>query len=43
MDLRYPIGEFRFEGPLTNDQRQAFIDTIEETPRPHACCGGRFE
>jgi hypothetical protein len=31
MDLRYPIGEFKFEGPLTNDQRQAFIDTIEET------------
>jgi hypothetical protein len=32
MDLRYPVGEFKFEGPLTNDQRQAFIDRIEETP-----------
>jgi uncharacterized damage-inducible protein DinB len=32
MDLRYPVGEFKFEGPLTNDQRQAFIDNIEETP-----------
>jgi hypothetical protein len=32
MDLRYPIGEFKFAGPLTNDGRQSFIDTIEETP-----------
>jgi uncharacterized damage-inducible protein DinB len=32
MDLRYPIGEFKFAGPLTNDERQALIDTIEETP-----------
>jgi uncharacterized damage-inducible protein DinB len=33
MDLRYPVGEFKFEGPLTDDQRQVFIDTIEETPK----------
>jgi hypothetical protein len=32
MDLRYPVGEFKFAGPLTGEQRQAFIDTIEETP-----------
>jgi exoribonuclease II len=32
MDPRYPIGEFKFAGPLTNDERQALIDTIEETP-----------
>jgi uncharacterized damage-inducible protein DinB len=32
MDLRYPIGEFKFEGPLTDDQRAAFIGKIEETP-----------
>jgi len=32
MDLRYPIGPFKFAGPLTADQRQACIDQIEETP-----------
>jgi hypothetical protein len=32
MDLRYPIGEFKFEGPLTDPERQAFIGRIEETP-----------
>jgi uncharacterized damage-inducible protein DinB len=32
MDLRYPIGEFRFEAPLTDEQRQTCIDTIEQTP-----------
>lgn len=32
MDLRYPIGEFKYEGPLTDDQRAAFIGKIEETP-----------
>jgi uncharacterized damage-inducible protein DinB len=32
MDLRYPIGEFEFKGPLTDDQRAAFIGKIEETP-----------
>jgi len=32
MDLRYPIGEFKFEAPLAQDQRQAFIEKIEQTP-----------
>lgn len=32
MDLRYPIGEFKFEAPLTDDQRQDCILKIEETP-----------
>lgn len=32
MDLRYPIGEFKYEGPLPDDQRSAFIGKIEETP-----------
>ncbi|HVF92363.1 MAG TPA: bacillithiol transferase BstA [Blastocatellia bacterium] len=32
MDLRYPIGTFRFDGPLTAEQRGACIDRIEETP-----------
>ena len=32
MDLRYPIGEFKFEGPLTNDARRDFIDKIADTP-----------
>jgi hypothetical protein len=32
MDLRYPIGPFEFKGPLTDDERQIFIDKIEQTP-----------
>ena len=32
MGLRYPIGEFKFEGPLAQDQRQALIEKIEQTP-----------
>ena len=32
MDLRYPIGEFKFEAPLTDHQRQACIMKIAETP-----------
>jgi hypothetical protein len=32
MDLRYPIGEFKFEGPLTDNARQDLINKIEETP-----------
>jgi uncharacterized damage-inducible protein DinB len=32
MDLRYPIGEFKFEPPLTSDARQACITKIENTP-----------
>lgn len=32
MDLRYPIGQFKFEGPLTNAARQDLISKIAETP-----------
>jgi uncharacterized damage-inducible protein DinB len=33
MDLRYPIGEFRFEAPLTDEQRNRCLDVIEQTPQ----------
>ena len=32
MDLRYPIGEFKFEAPLTDEQRRDCLNKIEETP-----------
>lgn len=32
MDLRYPIGEFKFEAPRADDERQALIEKIDETP-----------
>jgi len=32
MDLRYPIGEFKFAAPLTAAQRTACLEAIEETP-----------
>jgi uncharacterized damage-inducible protein DinB len=32
MDLRYPIGQFQYDGPLTDAQRQRLIDQIEEAP-----------
>lgn len=32
MDLRYPIGEFKYAGSLTDDQRHECIAKIEETP-----------
>ena len=32
MDLRYPIGEFKYEKSLTDNERQACIAKIEETP-----------
>ena len=32
MDLRYPVGPFKFDGPSNDQQRIAFIDQIEETP-----------
>ncbi len=32
MDLRYPIGEFKYEGPLTDAQRQECLTKIEQTP-----------
>ncbi len=32
MDLRYPIGQFQFEAPLSDDERQSLIGKIAETP-----------
>jgi hypothetical protein len=32
MDLRYPIGQFQFEGSLTDQQRKSLIDQIAEAP-----------
>src|SRR5216683_4517202 len=32
MDLRYPIGQFKFEVPINDQQRQSLIDQIEEAP-----------
>jgi uncharacterized damage-inducible protein DinB len=32
MDIRYPIGKFHFEGPLSRSQRQEYIDDIAGTP-----------
>jgi uncharacterized damage-inducible protein DinB len=31
-DLRYPIGEFSFQAPLTEDQRQKCLDDISHAP-----------
>jgi len=31
-DLRYPIGKFTYEGPLTEDRKSAFLDDIAKTP-----------
>lgn len=33
MDPRYPIGPFRYQGPLSPDARQQAIATIADTPR----------
>jgi hypothetical protein len=44
MDLRYPIGEFKFEAPLTEADRQACLARIEETPtRMRAAVAGLTE
>jgi hypothetical protein len=44
MDLRYPIGEFKFEAPLSDEQRQTCLDTIEQTPaRMRAAVAGLAE
>jgi DinB family protein len=32
MDLRYPVGPFKFEGTLSPEQRRVFIDEIAATP-----------
>jgi len=31
-DLRYPIGKFSYDGPLTEDRKQAFLDDIARAP-----------
>lgn len=31
-DLRYPIGKFHFDGPLTEDTKQKYLADIEQTP-----------
>ena len=31
-DLRYPIGKFHFDGTLSDEQKQAFLDEIARTP-----------
>jgi uncharacterized damage-inducible protein DinB len=31
-DLRYPIGKFHFDGPLTEQQKQAALDDIATAP-----------
>lgn len=44
MDLRYPIGEFKYEAPLTDTERQACLAIIEETPaRMRAAVAGLNE
>ena len=32
MDLRYPVGQFAFEGTLSSEERLAMIDQIAATP-----------
>src|SRR5262247_753484 len=32
MDLRYPIGQFQYDGPYTAEQRQRLVDQIAEMP-----------
>ena len=44
MDLRYPIGQFEFAGPITDDDRRRLIDKIEQTPsRMRAAVAGLNE
>ena len=44
MDLRYPIGEFKFEAPLADDDRRACIERIAEAPaRMRAAVAGLNE
>lgn len=31
-DPRYPVGKFTFEGPLTQQQKQEYLNDIEQTP-----------
>jgi hypothetical protein len=44
MDLRYPIGQFKWDGPNTPDQRSRLIDDIAATPeRMRAAVSGLSE
>jgi hypothetical protein len=44
MDLRYPVGEFKFAGPISDDDRVSLIRSIEETPaRMRAAVAGLTE
>ena len=31
-DLRYPIGKFHFDGPLTQEQNQKLVEDVAQTP-----------
>jgi len=31
-DLRYPIGKFHYEGPLSEDQKQKYLSDIDQAP-----------
>src|SRR6204780_5484264 len=31
-DLRYPIGKFQYDGPLTDDQKRALVVEISQVP-----------
>jgi uncharacterized damage-inducible protein DinB len=44
MDLRYPIGEFKFEAPLSEDERRSCLEQIAATPaRMRAAVAGLNE
>ena len=44
MDLRYPIGEFKFEAPLREDERRSCLERIAATPaRMRAAVAGLNE
>lgn len=32
-DLRYPIGKFSYDGPLSEEQKRAFLDDLAQTPK----------
>ena len=44
-DPRYPIGKFIYDGPPTEQQRNEFINHIEQTPArlPIAKVVGRYD
>jgi uncharacterized damage-inducible protein DinB len=32
-DLRYPIGKFSYDGPLSEEQKRTFLDDLAQTPK----------